>query len=133
MPNLFTKANFVSKPSKPVARSWDKIVDQTIEEQIKMANGQVVYGTKSVKNEKGQTVRSEKKSWWKDGMATPKFANKPLSGDVSNNSVPCTLAQFKEQLEYMKGWRNDPELKKMLDGCEKEYRKQLEKLQANRK
>lgn len=94
----------VEKP-KPRPKTWEEIVDNTIDEQIRIANGEFVKGSK--KNADGQYP--SKASWFKDGEAKPKIGIMPIF-PTDMKFTGMSHDDYKTLLNYLKDWRNSPQL-----------------------
>lgn len=95
---------------KPRPKSWEEIVDNTIDEQIRIANGEFVKGSK--KKEDG--TYPSKASWLKNGSAKPKIGIMPVF-DTNQSFDNLSNEDYKVLLDIFKDWRNQPELKDALD------------------
>jgi hypothetical protein len=118
----------VTPKSASKSRDWGDIVDDTIEEQIKIASGVPVHNTKRNKKTGEYGV---KQSWLKNGICKPKIWIKPLLGDAKKG-LKMDDNQFKGFLEGMKGWRDDSEVKGLIDNIEKQYNDQMAKMRKTK-
>lgn len=115
----------VEKPAQSKSRTWEQIVDDTIDEQIRIAGGEKIYNTKKNKQTGEYGL---KKSWWQNGKCVPRVWIKPLFG--KEKALEMDHNTFKAMLDDMKGWRKDPDLKKYIDSMEKDFLKQMKNLKA---
>lgn len=99
---------------------FDEIVDNTINTQIRIANGEVVNTTKR----KSDGSYGTTPSWMKDGLVFPKVGIYPLLG---NEGLEMTESDYKTWLISLKqGWRDDPEITNLLKGIEEKMKKAQE-------
>ena len=121
-------SQFLVTKEKPTPRpkSWEEIVDNTIDEQIRIANGEFVKGSK--KKEDG--TYPSKSSWLKDGCAKPRIGIMPVF-ETNQSFDNLSNENYKVLLDIFKDWRNQPELKGALDSLksrkEENDRKRREK------
>ena len=96
------------------AKTWDKIVEDAVENQKKINKGD------EVKNGSGNPIPS----WFKDGMCRPKIW---ISYLFDSKGYPMTQEQYDGFLEAMSDWKNDSFLKECVDKLE------MKKLETDRK
>ena len=118
----------IEKKSVSKSRSFEEIVDDTIQLQIDVNIGIPKYGTK--RNKKTGEYNPIQ-SWWDKGVVRPKIWIKPLTGN-SEDGFEMTKDEFGQFLESMKGWRDDDELRPLIDAIEKQYTEQMAKMQQKR-
>ena len=105
---LTTKVKPVPKP-----KTFAEMVDQTIEEQIKIANGGFVKGSK--KNADGEYP--PKKGWYNDdkGIASIKIGILPVFPDME---MKMPKDAYVALVNDMKNWRDDADWMKVLNVVE---------------
>ena len=105
-------AQYLTEKVKPVPKpkTFAETVDQTIAEQIKIANGGFVKGSK--KREDG--TYPPKKSWYNDdkGIATIKIGIQPVFPDME---MKMPKDAYVALLNDMTNWRDDAGWKEVLD------------------
>lgn len=122
----------VEKTTKSQARSFEEIVSDTIDEQIRIANGEKVYGTKP---KKGTTEYPLKKSWRsKDGTVKIKIGIKTL---FDGQALKMSEEQYKSFLPELKdNWTEDPnihaEMMKVKKSIEETNKKRDEARKSNK-
>jgi hypothetical protein len=105
----------VSKKSQ--AKTFEEIVDDTFETQIRIANGETIHTTKK----KSDGSYGITPSWMKDGVVYPKVGIYPLLG---GSGIKMGESQYKQWLvDTKQNWRNDKDLKKILNEVESKMKK----------
>lgn len=118
----------VTPKSASKSRSWGEIVDDTIDEQIRIANGEKIRNTKRNKKTGEYGL---KQSWLKDGLCKPKIWIKHVLGDAKKG-IKMDENQFKGFLGDMKGWRDDSKIKPLIDDIEKQYNDGMAKMRKTK-
>ena len=86
-------------------KTWEEKVDDAIEKQIKIMNGEKIGTSKP-----GKFLASWRNS--ETGEVDPKIANMTL---IPNSKLKMSEEQYKGFLGDMEGWRDNQEIKAMVD------------------
>ena len=90
--------------AKPGKRSFDQIVDDTVKRQIDILNG------KEFRTSKGTLQKS-----WRDsetGIVDPKISNMNL---LPKKKLVMGEETYRKFLSDMEGWRDNPEIKAIIE------------------
>ena len=87
------------------AKTWDEIVEDAVEVQKKINNGEEVLNANN----------KPTKSWYENGMCRPKIW---ISYLFDQDGYPMTPEQYNGFLEAMSDWKNDSFLSKAVNDLE---------------
>ena len=127
---LLSKWGTEKVPTSKKEMTWDQIVDKNIDDQIKIYEGKPLKSSKP--NKDGEYPL--RPSWYKEdkGYIMISITNFPLLG--SGQGIPCSSKeQYGEFLqEFKQTWKDDPEIKPLMDDVKKKYDDRLKTLRKNK-
>lgn len=104
------------------ATTFDDVVTNAIEDQIKIADGQKLKG-----NVSKEGVQLYKKSWYSEHSqsVSPKVWIKQV---FPGKEIPMSFEQYKTWIKSVKeNWKTDPDFSKAIDVIRADYDKQYKK------
>ena len=104
------------------ATTFDDVVKNAIEDQIKIADGQKLKG-----NVSKDGVQLYKKSWYSEHSqsVSPKVWIKQV---FPGKEIPMSFEQYKTWIKTVKeNWKTDPDFSKAIDVIRADYDKQYKK------
>lgn len=116
-------------PKTRTKKTFEERVEENIRDQIRIANGETLYGSKKGKDGK----YSERKSWYdpSTGKIVVRLTNFPLNDgkgfDCKSNEDYKTFLE-----EFLRDWNTDPDLEKYVDHVRASYKTRLENLEKGR-